>query len=108
MSILSYLRFNSIWEKKYGQNANHKKKEQEHRIRSAKTRELDSKQRNGRKIHKEHADAKANIRQDKKQDGPLASSTSDRPLHPSWEAKKRLKEKMAASIVPSQGQKIVF
>lgn len=32
----------------------------------------------------------------------------DKPLHPSWEAKRRLKEKESAGIVPSQGKKIKF
>ena len=31
-----------------------------------------------------------------------------RPIHPSWEAKKKLKEKEAAAMVPSQGKKLVF
>ena len=73
-----------------------------------KRRELDSKQRYGHNTDKEHADMKANIRQDKKQDRPLAPNAPEQPLHPSWEAKRRMKEKMAARIVPSQGQKIVF
>ncbi|THG92538.1 hypothetical protein EW145_g8681, partial [Phellinidium pouzarii] len=29
-------------------------------------------------------------------------------LHPSWEAKRRLKEKESAAIVPSQGKRITF
>ena len=77
-------------------------------MHSMKTRELNSKQRHKRNIDKEQADTKANIRQDNEQDRQLASNARERPLHPSWEAKRRLKEKMAASIVPSQGQKIVF
>jgi len=32
----------------------------------------------------------------------------DRPLHPSWEAKKKLKESQKVAIVPAQGKKIVF
>jgi hypothetical protein len=31
-----------------------------------------------------------------------------RPLHPSWEAKRKLKEKEGAGIIPSKGKKIVF
>jgi hypothetical protein len=31
-----------------------------------------------------------------------------KPLHPSWEAKRRLKEKEGGGIVPSQGTKIKF
>ena len=32
----------------------------------------------------------------------------DKALHPSWEAKKRMKEKEPAAIIPSAGNKIVF
>lgn len=32
----------------------------------------------------------------------------DKPLHPSWEAKKRLKEKQNPVILPAQGKKIIF
>jgi len=31
-----------------------------------------------------------------------------KPLHPSWEAKRKLKEKDRVAIVPSQGKKITF
>ena len=33
---------------------------------------------------------------------------SEKPTHPSWEAKRKLKEKEGAGILPSQGKKIVF
>lgn len=36
------------------------------------------------------------------------AQTEEKPLHPSWEAKRKLKEKESASIVASQGKKIVF
>ena len=32
----------------------------------------------------------------------------DKALHPSWEAKKKMKEKEPAAIIPSAGKKIVF
>lgn len=32
----------------------------------------------------------------------------ERALHPSWEAKKRLKKKESAAIIPPVGKKIVF
>lgn len=32
----------------------------------------------------------------------------ERSLHPSWEAKKRMKEKESAAIIPPAGKKIVF
>jgi len=34
--------------------------------------------------------------------------TADKPVHPSWEAKMRLKEKQGAAIVPAQGTRITF
>ncbi|KAI0822272.1 Bud-site selection protein [Trametes gibbosa] len=37
-----------------------------------------------------------------------ASGTGEGKLHPSWEAKKRLKERLNPSIVPGQGKKIKF
>jgi len=38
----------------------------------------------------------------------LKNRKDDKPLHPSWEAKRRLKEKEGGGIVPSQGTKIKF
>lgn len=40
--------------------------------------------------------------------GPPAKRNEDKPLHPSWEAKRKLKEKEKAAILPPQGKKIVF
>ena len=37
-----------------------------------------------------------------------AGRKDDKPLHPSWEAKRKLKEKEGGGIVPSQGTKIKF
>lgn len=39
---------------------------------------------------------------------PKAKSKDDKPLHPSWEAKKRLNEKLKPVILPPQGKKIIF
>ena len=58
-----------------------------------------------RDIHRGHVKKAGTIAKIKRQDGAYID---DRPLHPSWEAKRRLKENMTASIVPSQGKKIVF
>lgn len=33
---------------------------------------------------------------------------NSKPLHPSWEAKKRLKEKHSAAILPAQGTRLKF
>ena len=35
-------------------------------------------------------------------------AADDKPLHPSWEAKRKLKEKQTAGIQAPQGKKIVF
>ena len=37
-----------------------------------------------------------------------AKKAGDKPIHPSWEAKRKLKEKESIGIVPSQGKKIKF
>ncbi|KAG7088452.1 hypothetical protein E1B28_012443 [Marasmius oreades] len=87
----------AIWEKKYGSNANHKKKE---------ATEL------GRK-HWTHAEKRATTPKNEPKHEPKHPTTSDptnsKPLHPSWEAKKKLKEKMNVSIAPQPpGRKIKF
>ncbi|THV05302.1 Bud-site selection protein [Dendrothele bispora CBS 962.96] len=108
----------AIWEKKYGRNANHKKKE------AAETAER------GRKrwpnTNSERRDTHGNssqftfARQGKtiKQDAPVQqdvdrpqrneSSASGKALHPSWEAKKKLKEKQSINVQPPPGRKIKF
>lgn len=39
---------------------------------------------------------------------PFKPKPVEKALHPSWEAKRKLKEKEGAAIVPSQGKKITF
>lgn len=39
---------------------------------------------------------------------PQLASRGEEQLHPSWEAKRKLKEKQNAGILPSQGTKIKF
>ncbi|KAK2465253.1 hypothetical protein APHAL10511_002607 [Amanita phalloides] len=102
-----------IWEKKYGRNANHKKRElgeQMHSMKERQKKNTDSKRRsqNIHQVDTKTADTKADVRQSEKRDRPSVWDKRDQPLHPSWEAKKRMREKMAAGIVPSQGKKIVF
>ena len=109
-----------IWEKKYGRNANHKKKELEHRgtsnrkehRRSGTSSEQhrdapDRRQALNRAVphalHEANQDAKAVA-----QSNALQERKEERSLHPSWEAKRKLKEKESASIVPSRGKKIKF
>ncbi|KAI0372145.1 Bud-site selection protein [Pilatotrama ljubarskyi] len=40
--------------------------------------------------------------------GAGGKKSDDKPLHPSWEAKRKLKEKLNPSIIPAQGKKIKF
>lgn len=40
---------------------------------------------------------------------PLKKSRrEDKPLHPSWEAKRKMKKKESAAIIPPAGKRIVF
>ncbi|PFH53980.1 hypothetical protein AMATHDRAFT_771 [Amanita thiersii Skay4041] len=94
----------AIWEKKYGRNAKHKQKElaeKNHNKKEAISKRATITERQGTNTmweSRKHGDNYAT----------KAPRNDDRPLHPSWEAKKKLKEKMDVGIVPSQGKKIVF
>ncbi|EIN12616.1 Bud-site selection protein [Punctularia strigosozonata HHB-11173 SS5] len=119
----------AIWEKKFGRNANHVKKQREEiaakgsRDRRApragpgrpgpqrnndaprmafhgNDRKLASGANQIQRAQAAHATADAGAKPPKR--------NQDRPLHPSWEAKKRLKEKQSMGIVPAQGTKIKF
>ncbi|KXN88250.1 BUD22 family protein C4F10.06, partial [Leucoagaricus sp. SymC.cos] len=117
----------AIWEKKYGKNANHKKKELE--IRGRHSREgLDQGRRDGshrdsQRFTKTKITTDGGTRLKKVEWGPGSSQRagSHPPLnaqskekhlhshlHPSWEAKRKLKEKQSVGIVASQGTKIKF
>ncbi|KAF8807120.1 Bud-site selection protein [Phlegmacium glaucopus] len=121
----------AIWEKKFGRNANHKKKEEEVTAQARKISGHTSKitGSNGPKLPgPSSARGSARYSKDKKfsqihqpVDAGWGTRTvgvstpsivtpagMDRPLHPSWEAKRRLKEKQSVGIVPSQGKKIKF
>ncbi|KAI5896914.1 BUD22-domain-containing protein [Schizophyllum commune H4-8] len=84
-----------IWEREYGKNANHKKKERDQAFE--KRRQWEERQ------QKRAAAAAAREERERAQ-----AQEKSRPIHPSWEAKKKLKEKEAAAMVPSQGKKLVF
>lgn len=110
-----------IWEKKFGRNANHKKKEEETRA-LARTIRGHTSQITGSKISKTQprqgsSATKGSLRQSKDKsfsqlhnpaEAGSALVTPAGTLHPSWEAKRRLKEKQSIGIVPSQGKKIKF
>lgn len=120
----------SIWEKKYGQNANHVKKIQEvsHRdgqqsFNRAYPRTMGGPRRdgNGPGARPNRSGAPPAFRTPGNGSGPRdtvpaasrhppahSQPKEDKPLHPSWEAKKRLKEKQNPVILPAQGKKITF
>ncbi|KAJ3549187.1 hypothetical protein NM688_g5207 [Phlebia brevispora] len=129
----------AIWEKKYGKNANHVKKQREISGR-------DERAHVKRGPDRGHADARRSRNQPRQaaNTAPATSRSSsqfnrmpsgtccmirpslpactdvivtavahehkkeDKPLHPSWEAKRKLKEMQNPGIVPAQGKKIVF
>jgi len=97
--------FIRIWEKKYGRHANHKKKEAEERAAAfAKKRE------NAQMLNAYNAQRRTLSSQESSNVcGPnLSRSKDDKPLHPSWEAKRKQKDKERGNIVPGQGKKIKF
>ncbi|KAH7919582.1 Bud-site selection protein [Leucogyrophana mollusca] len=128
----------AIWEKKFGRNANHVKKQKEtaepfKRPRSGVVPTDQRRERNNRfaqrQSHPDHPShrsvpqkhqpqfsqasdsgwnsrsAKGSVGSRPSLGGPSQNRRDERPLHPSWEAKKKQK---SASIVPAQGTKIVF
>lgn len=96
-----------IWEKKYGRNANHKKKEaegQKHRYRN-----------NGEQGGGSQRYAKSKITDNEPRPSKptvlhprTLTNINDTPLHPSWEAKRKLKEQQRVGIAQPQGTKIKF
>ncbi|EAU85862.2 hypothetical protein CC1G_12320 [Coprinopsis cinerea okayama7 len=115
----------AIWEKKYGRNANHKKAEAKAAPTTAVKQNPEGRSfahpkqprggvRRGPLVSGPNSAAiqgKQRAFGQKPPTGAAAPSTnsnpSNKPLHPSWEAKKKLKEKQSG-IVPSQGKKIKF
>ncbi|KAF5360473.1 hypothetical protein D9756_004723 [Leucocoprinus leucothites] len=99
----------AIWEKKYGRNANHKKKELE-----AQNKLRESADKNKQKgVHRSfQRPPRLNIATDGGKQSPNSeprpSQPINQPLHPSWEAKRKLKEQQSAGIRLSQGTKIKF
>ena len=127
--------FCRIWEKKYGRNANHTKKEREAMASSnSKSKWLsDSTHANVKSLYgpkrgrNQDQQSKMQYTQqvDSGLDGRDTHGTSnggssvqavnigehkreERALHPSWEAKRKQKEKQSGGILPPQGKKIKF
>lgn len=94
----------AIWEKKYGHNANHVKKEHE---KNPKPRNQAGKRLNRHRFT--HARQASESRKHEPETNRLPATTGGADkIHPSWEAKRKEKEKLAARIVPFQGKKITF
>ncbi|KAF8655487.1 hypothetical protein AX16_003045 [Volvariella volvacea WC 439] len=111
----------AIWEKKYGKHANHKKKEalerQQIRPRSSKRgADAGAPKRNsggpsaGRDMNAHTLPSHHHQSSDlgRARHPSRDRTKEDKPLHPSWEAKRKLKEKEGATILPGQGKKIKF
>jgi BUD22 len=106
-----------IWEKKYGRNAKHVKKQREATQATATALSLGKRidqgwhgRRNGDEITRvsSPAENKKRLAQTHSGGRPERHIPSEKPTHPSWEAKRKLKEKESARILPSQGKRIVF
>ena len=106
-----------IWEKKYGKGAKHLQKREgsgathdtptvrKHHQRpqtNPRSRLPDSSKRDSRAEKTDYAPNKHISHQ------PKSRVVDDRPLHPSWAAKIRMKERSSAVIVTSQGKRIKF
>jgi hypothetical protein len=106
-----------IWEKKYGKGAKHLQKREgsgathntptvrKHNNRpqtNPRPRLADSSRRDFRA---EKTDYVPNMHMSHQRESGAAD---DRPLHPSWAAKIRMKERSSAVIVPPQGKRIKF
>ncbi|KZT12043.1 Bud-site selection protein [Laetiporus sulphureus 93-53] len=118
----------AIWEKKYGKNANHVKKEREAFTRNPRANTTANRRGPGQPRKDAAPGARARPQpqftappSDKgwsKNKTPAGDTPVDIPpkqkhkednsLHPSWEAKRRLKEKLNPNILPPQGKKITF
>lgn len=148
----------SIWEKKFGKNANHLKKQRESEVQDVIARSYskrgtgssrggasggrgrgalpsqissysagrteDSGSGQGRGGRHQQADARqsqASYRdshlpraageaseRSRTSSRPAQQPREEKPLHPSWEAKRRLKEKQSPAILPAQGTRIKF
>ncbi|KAG5352925.1 hypothetical protein C0989_012162 [Termitomyces sp. Mn162] len=107
----------AIWEKKYGKDANHKKKEVhavglDHNEGSTRQAYNKTAARHLRKVDARwgqlHAVAAPSSAPQKPAVRNSMKRVEEKPMHPSWEAKRKLKEKESVGIVPSQGTKIKF
>lgn len=125
----------SIWEKKFGRNANHKKKEAEAQALADAQRNLNRERGRGRGRGTGRGTGRGGLNRSgqdaqlpdsgwgARRDGghvksaapaykaaPAPTPAKSEALHPSWEAKKRLQEKqqMLAAAGPTTSRKIKF
>jgi len=120
-----------IWEKKYGKGAKHVVKQREEEVERMRVKEEKRRKREAA-TKRPHWATRNTFEPPKQTDsgyggrivarsgrggeaGRVDGQSSlkkprreDKALHPSWEAKKRMKEKESAAIVPPVGKKIVF
>ena len=117
---------NSIWEKKYGKNANHVKKEKEleaivnanmiakqRDTRNHQRRTSNNEQQSWNGARPAHQKVPIHYKQDSGWGGrevkdPQATTSNTKPVHASWEAKQRQKEKEREAMAKPQGKKTVF
>jgi hypothetical protein len=105
-----------IWEKKYGRNANHKKKEALEMMERGQKRLLQVNSRRERAHRNDPLTDRVKPQPRKLRYSGLAvgaadhtSSQDNKPLHPSWEAKRKMKGKQSGAIASVQPiRKIVF
>jgi hypothetical protein len=90
-----------IWELKYGRNANHVKKEREEKVAMAKKRQADFEERQAKRMKRQDAMQERRA-QSHGREQLESNAESDKPLHPSWQAKLQQKE------VKFQGKKLTF
>ncbi|KIY45596.1 Bud-site selection protein, partial [Fistulina hepatica ATCC 64428] len=110
----------AIWARKYGKNANHVKKEQAVGSGGAVAGRGRGRGKSQREGHRRSGDLPQphNAPLQQQQDsgrgsrpGQVPAATPapvQKPIHPSWEAKRRLKEKQTVVIQSAQGKRVVF
>ncbi|KAI0345797.1 Bud-site selection protein [Trametopsis cervina] len=104
----------AIWEKKFGRNANHVKKQQEIMAKGPRDNgwprqnRAAPQDRSGTRQRPYPTSAKESQPPPGAPPPTTNGRKEEKALHPSWEAKRRLKEKQNPSIVAPQGKKIVF
>ena len=119
-----------IWEKKYGKGAKHIVKQREEETEKKRMKE-EKRRRREATARRPHWATKKTFEPPKQTDagygGRITAKTDgggeggrmdghslkkprreEKSLHPSWEAKKKMKERESAAMVPPTGKKIVF